>query len=123
MSQPILDAVQEALAEANRLRVLPSSYTDVSEGRFARWKRWLKAKLLNNFKRAYVDVLSRQQSQVNQQLVTAIQELAECCATLDHAVRLLQDKVARLEEGGRETSDRLVEDFQGAAGSGFQHSE
>src|SRR5439155_10343360 len=32
------------------------------------------------------DVLSRQQSAFNRQTVTALQELAECCAVLDHAL-------------------------------------
>src|SRR5262249_45106727 len=47
-------------------------------------KRWIKRKLLNNFKKAYVDVISRQQSAFNRQMLTALAELAECCTTLDH---------------------------------------
>jgi glycosyltransferase involved in cell wall biosynthesis len=96
---PLLEAVQAVLAQAHRLQRLPDDYIDVSEGFLARCKRWLKRKLLNNFKRAYVDVLSRQQTQVNQQLVHAVQELAQCCASLDHAVRVLNEKLARLEKG------------------------
>src|SRR5262249_1936141 len=95
---PLLEAVQAALAEADRLRRLPTDYADVTEGAFAAWKRRVKRKLLNNFKLAYVDVLSRQQSSFNQQMLTALRELTECCATLDHAVRGLQDRLARLEE-------------------------
>lgn len=83
-----LSAVQTSLTEADLRRQLPEDYVDVTTGRFAAWKRWLKRKLLGNFKNAYVDVLSRQQSAVNRHLVTAIQELAECCALLDHARRL-----------------------------------
>src|SRR5262249_40299837 len=92
---PLLESVQSILAQAQRQQRLPDDYIDVCEGFLARCKRWLKQKLLNNFKRAYVNVLSRQQSQVNQQLVSAVQELAECCATLDHAVRVLQERLAR----------------------------
>jgi glycosyltransferase involved in cell wall biosynthesis len=98
---PLLESVQSLLAEAQRRQHLPDDYVDVTEGFLARCKRWLKQKLVNNFKRAYVDVLSRQQSQVNQQLVSAVQELAECCSTLDHAVRVLQERLARLESGVR----------------------
>ncbi|MBI3412373.1 MAG: glycosyltransferase [Planctomycetes bacterium] len=84
---PLLEHAREALAEADRLKRLPEDYVDVTLGRFARLKRWLKGKLLGNFKRAYVDVLSRQQSQVNQKLMTAVQQLADCCAALEHALR------------------------------------
>ncbi len=97
---PFLEVVREALAEADRLKRLPKDYLDITEGCFARWKRWLKLKLLGNFKRGYVDVLSRQQSQVNEQLLQTVQQLAECCATLDHAVRGLQDRLDRLESEG-----------------------
>jgi glycosyltransferase involved in cell wall biosynthesis len=92
---PFLETVQSALGEAHRLQRLPDDYLDVTEGRFARWKRWLKQKLLGNFKKAYVDVLSRQQSQVNQQLVTAVQQLAEYCAALEHAVHGLQTRLEK----------------------------
>jgi glycosyltransferase involved in cell wall biosynthesis len=87
---PLLDGIRRLLIRARAGQRLPADYVDVTLGRFARWKRWLKAKLLYNFKRAYVDVLSYQQSEVNEQLVAAVQQLAECCATLDHAVRSLQ---------------------------------
>ncbi|MCI0641178.1 MAG: glycosyltransferase [Gemmataceae bacterium] len=90
---PMQEIVRAALVQIERLRQLPDDYVDVTEGRFARFKRWLKQKLLGNFKRGYVDVLSRQQSEVNQQLFTAVQQLAECCATLDHAVQTLQQKL------------------------------
>ncbi len=73
-----LDAVREALPGAHQLTKLPANYVDVTEGRLAPVKRLVKRKLLNNFKHAYVDVLSRQQSQVNGQVVLMIQQLAEC---------------------------------------------
>jgi hypothetical protein len=93
----LTDAAQAALAEAQRLQQLPDDYLDVTEGFLANLKRRVKRKLLGNFKHAYVDVLSRQQSAFNRQLVTAVQQLAESCAALDHAVRLLNDRLARLE--------------------------
>jgi len=92
---PLLDLAEAALVEAQRLQRLPDNYTDVTQGWFVRGKRWIKRKLLGNFKHAYVDVLSRQQTAVNSQVVTALRELTECCATLDHAVRQLQERAER----------------------------
>lgn len=94
---PLLDTAQEALAQAYRLQRLPDDYLDVTEGRCARLKRWLKCKLLGNFKKGYVDVLSRQQSEVNGQLIAAVQELSQSCAALDHLVRQLQARIDMLE--------------------------
>jgi hypothetical protein len=85
--RPLLDEIRAALVEASRLQRLPDDYTDVTEGRLARWKRWIKRKLLGNFKHAYVDVLSRQQSRFNQKILTAVTELADYCATLEHAAK------------------------------------
>ena len=90
----ILDEAQAALVEASALRGLPSDYTDVTQGALAGLKRRIKRKLLGNFKTAYVDVLSRQQSACNEKLLAAVQALAECCATLDHAVRQLHERLA-----------------------------
>jgi len=102
---PFLESARATLAEAHRLQRLPDDYVDVTQGWLARAKRWIKRKLLNNFKLAYVDVVSRQQSQVNQKLVATVQELVEWCGTLDHAVRVLQERVAQLEaaDGRRES--------------------
>lgn len=86
-SAPLIDLIRSTLAEASRCQRLPDDYTDVTEGRFAKWKRWIKRKLLGNFKHAYVDVLSRQQTRFNQQILTALTELADYCATLEHAAR------------------------------------
>lgn len=82
---PSLQAVQASLAEAANKQSLPDDYADITEGRFAPLKRRIKRKLLGNFKHAYVDVLSRQQSAFNQHIMAAVAELAECCAMLDHA--------------------------------------
>jgi glycosyltransferase involved in cell wall biosynthesis len=89
---PLLQQAEAALVEAQRLQRLPDNYTDMTAGWLARWKRWIKRKLLGNFKHAYVDVLSRQQSAVNSQMTTALRELTACCATLDHALRQLQQQ-------------------------------
>lgn len=83
--EPLLDQVRLALAEAHDRQRLPDGYTEVCEGKLAALKRWVKRKILGNFQRAYVDVLSRQQSEFNRQVLNALQELSECCATLDHA--------------------------------------
>jgi hypothetical protein len=116
---PLLDGVQAALAEAGRRQRLPDDYLDVTEGLLAGWKRRIKRKLLGNFKHAYVDVLSRQQSTFNQFIMTALQELADCCATLDHARRfpagagsspgLLRGEAATFEERLARLEARLAE--------------
>src|SRR5581483_4635301 len=93
----LLDELQRTLPEAKRLQKLPDDYEDVCTGRLAGFKRRVKQKLLNNFKQAYVDVLSRQQSQVNGHLILALQQLGECWAALDHSVRGLQQRLDRLE--------------------------
>lgn len=85
---PMLDLIRAALAEAAALARLPVDYTDVCVGWLAALKRWIKRKLLGNFKRAYVDVLSRQQSACNEHMVAAVRELAECVTTLEHARRI-----------------------------------
>jgi glycosyltransferase involved in cell wall biosynthesis len=81
----LLTTVQSSLAGAHQRQRLPDSYVDVTQGFFARGKRWIKQKLLGNFKHAYVDVLSRQQSAFNREVVTALGELAEACSLLDHS--------------------------------------
>ena len=98
---PLLDEIRTALAEASRCQQLPDDYTDVTEGRFAKWKRWIKRKLLGNFKHAYVDVLSRQQSRFNQKILTALTELADYCATLEHAAGRQESGVRSQESGVR----------------------
>ncbi len=86
----LMDHVQDDIHEAEELQKLPDDYLDVTQGMLAKLKRRIKNKLLNNFKVAYVDVLSRQQSAFNQQILNVVKELAECCAMLDHAVQQLQ---------------------------------
>jgi hypothetical protein len=76
-----LEPVLRAAAAAQQV---PDGYADVSEGRLARWKCWLKRKLLHNFQQAYVDVLSRQQSAFNRQVLNALSELGDGQAALTH---------------------------------------
>ena len=87
---PFLETVAGGLREANRLQQLPEDYVDVTEGLLAAVKCRLKKKLLGNFKAGYVDVLSRQQSAFNRQVLAVLQDLAECCATLEKAVHHLR---------------------------------
>lgn len=104
------ETVQTTLAEAERLGQLPDDYTDVTQGVLASWKAWIKRKLLGNFKRAYVDVLSRRQSAFNRRMLTAFQELMEYCATRESAcrrdrerIRALEEQLARLKQGDKVT--------------------
>jgi hypothetical protein len=115
---PGLGEVQKARAEAAKRHRLPDGYTDVTTGRFAALKRWLKQKLLNNFKRAYVDVLSRQQSAFNRHTLTVLQELAECCTLLDQhrsdreppadLVRALRSELAESQRRAAALEERLA---------------
>jgi hypothetical protein len=115
---PLLEEVQAALVEANRCQRLPDDYTDVTEGVLAAWKRRIKRKLLGNFKHAYVDVLSRQQSAFNRSVLAALHELAECCATLDHASAAgprAAPEAGPTAAAVRELADRLAESQQRCA--------
>jgi hypothetical protein len=77
--------LEPSLRAAHAAHRLPDGYADVSDGRLGRIKRWVKRKLLHNFQTAYVDVLSRQQSAFNRQVLTAIAELGDGQAALAHA--------------------------------------
>src|SRR5581483_1556418 len=90
-----LEPTLQAAAAAQRL---PDGYADVSLGRLGRLKRWVKHKLLHNFQTAYVDVLSRQQSAFNQQVVTALAELGDSQAALAHAAALQPPRPARADD-------------------------
>jgi len=75
------------LVAAQAAQQLPDAYVDVSEGRFAKLKIWIKRKLLHNFQHAYVNVLSRQQSAFNRQVLAALAELADAQAATAHQAR------------------------------------
>lgn len=77
VEQGLASLLPHALAQANQCQRLPEDYVDVTEGWLAPFKRWLKRKLLGNFKQAYVDQLARQQSEFNRHLLAAVHELAD----------------------------------------------
>jgi hypothetical protein len=109
----VLDMIHQALAEAERLGKLPDDYADITEGWLATWKKRIKSKLLNNFKRGYVDVLSRRQSSFNRQVLTVLEELVECCATLEHAHHArphsdLADELVRTRQRCEQLEQRLA---------------
>jgi hypothetical protein len=86
VAAPVVPAnLEPALRTALAAQQLPDGYADVSGGRLARLKGWLKRKLLHNFQSAYVDVLSRQQSAFNRQVLNALAELGDGQAALAHA--------------------------------------
>jgi glycosyltransferase involved in cell wall biosynthesis len=101
----------EILAAAQRLQRLPDDYADIVQGRFAKWKAWLKQKLLGNFKRGYVDVLSRQQSAFNERAVATMHELIECISALgrneSEATQNLRAELAEARQQIEAITERL----------------
>lgn len=93
-----LDVVRQTLPRTHHACVLPSDYVDVTEGVLAPVKRFIKKKVLHNFKHGYVDALSRQQSRVNSDLVLMVQQLSECCTMLDQAIVGLHRRLDGIEE-------------------------
>jgi hypothetical protein len=87
---PILSEIASRLEAAEELVDLPAGYEDVSEGPLAKWKHAVKRKLLHQFQTAYVDVLSRQQTALNQVLLAAVQELTESIALLHQRLDALE---------------------------------
>lgn len=96
---PMLQSARTALSQAKRMEKLPEDYVDVSEGKLAGLKRSLKRKLLNNFRKAYVDVAFRQQSDLNEKLIAVMSLLLESVSTQDTAQTLadMQRRLQRLE--------------------------
>ena len=76
------------LLAAQGAHQLPDDYVDVSEGRLAKLKLWIKRKVLHNFQHGYVNVLSRQQSAFNRQVLAALAEFADAQAALEQNARL-----------------------------------
>ena len=112
---PLLQAAGQAVAAADRRQALPDEYTDVTEGRLAGVKRLIKQKLLGNFKHAYVDVLSRQQTAFNRAILEAVQEALECCTLLDHAVSVSASR------GLQKLTDEWTRTIERAVSSGRTH--
>lgn len=96
---PLLQSVRQILAQAHRLERLPEDYVDVTEGKFSAAKRLIKRKLLNNFRRAYVDVAFRQQSALNQKLISVMNLLLESSSLQSNlaAIIQLQSQVRKLQ--------------------------
>lgn len=90
----LVQAAQTSVAKALAHQKLPDDYLDVGAGLLGRLKIWIKRKLLHNFRTGYVDVLSRQQSEINRELIDAVRRLAECCRRLE-------------ESGGPQISPRM----------------
>jgi Glycosyl transferases group 1 len=86
--EPFLNSAQRLLVEAHALKQLPDDYQDVTQGFLAKWKRAAKQKLLHQFRRAYLDVLSRQQSAFNEKMLVLLSQLVEGCGALNQAVPL-----------------------------------
>lgn len=96
---PMVQSARSALSQAKRMETLPEDYVDVSEGKLANLKRSLKRKLLNNFRRAYVDVAFRQQSALNEKLIAVMSLILETVSTQDitHSVADLERRLHRVE--------------------------
>src|SRR5262249_55414221 len=107
---PLLEEIRKCLVEAQPLQQLPDDYIDITQGLLAKWKRWIKRKLLGNFKHAYVDVLSRQQSRFNQKLLTALTELADYCATLEHAAKTREQRSEAIHHRDPENTENAEAD-------------
>ncbi|MCS6852896.1 MAG: hypothetical protein NZ700_17185, partial [Gemmataceae bacterium] len=105
---PLSAPVQAALAEAARCQHLPDDYVDVTTGWFAGLKRWVKRKVLNNFRRAYVDVLSRQQSTFNRQLLIVLSEVLAQQAVWEHARAVDRQRIQELEANLLELRQQLA---------------
>jgi len=112
----VLDRLRSALAEVEKLQDLPDGYSDVSTGPFAKFKQQIKERLLHQFKTAYVDVLSRQQSEWNRQVGLVLHELAESVALLERSAVAEQSSeksselsslVARLRRGVRSAVTKI----------------
>lgn len=89
-SHPLSQSVRQSLTAAKKLEKLPDDYVDVTEGLLSGVKHSLKRKLLNNFRKAYVDVAFRQQSTLNEKLIAAMSLLAEGVLKQDTAATIVQ---------------------------------
>ncbi|MCS6976974.1 MAG: glycosyltransferase family 4 protein [Gemmatales bacterium] len=96
------------LAELHRLQTLPDDYLDITHGPLAEWKKRIKRKLLHNFRTAYVDVLSRQQSRFNTVLVEILTELIAKQVRPSESDSNLSEEVKHLAEAMRRLRRRLA---------------
>ena len=93
---PLVHTARQALTDARRLQNLPDDYVDVTEGKLAGLKHKVKRKLLNNFRKAYVDVAFRQQSALNRKMI-AVMSLLLDTATVPAGDAALRQRVDQLE--------------------------
>lgn len=110
-------ALDPVLRSAQAAGELPTGYVDVSEGRLAALKRWVKRKLLHNFQAAYVDVLARQQTAFNGQVISALAELGDGQAAIASSMETpklggasidVQTELRRLRKNNRRLRRRLA---------------
>lgn len=76
----MLNRPNDLVRQLDRIRAaghLPDGYVDVTSGFGARFKRWIKSKLLHNFRVGYVDVLAQQQNRFNQQVADLLGRIAD----------------------------------------------
>jgi hypothetical protein len=97
-AEPFLIEAQKSLAAALAQRTLPDGYHDVTTGPLASLKRRIKAKLLNNFRRSYVDVLSHQQSEFNAAVLAALSQLADACAAIGQTPAAVPNELNQLPD-------------------------
>lgn len=95
--KPQLSSVRldRVLTQVRELANLPDRYTDVSAGWAAKWKQWIKAKLLHNFQHAFVAVIARQQSAWNRRMLDLIDKLRQ--DSQSDKLHKLQLRVSKLE--------------------------
>jgi hypothetical protein len=100
-TQALRERIEMLLVQAERLKALPDDYIDVSEGWLAGWKRRIKAKLLGNFKHAYIDPLSRQQSAFNDRVLAVVHEVAELQSRLQDSLKKIEQEKRAAEIANR----------------------
>ncbi len=113
----LIDLARQSLVLAHEQAKLPDEYVDITEGSFAPLKKWVKRKILHNFRKAYVDVISRQQSRFNEQVMKVLQQLMDSLTTIQHGVyqpvpsrdewKRWRQKHARLKARVRRLTERL----------------
>jgi len=91
---------------ARQVSDLPTGYVDVTTGWAARVKRWIKAKVLHNFRTAYVDVLAQQQTRFNERVVESLEQLADVPRAADAQ---LQAELAQTRQQCDELSERVAQ--------------
>lgn len=107
--EPLLRQLKALLAEAKQVETLPETYQDVTEGLLASLKKQVKHKLLNNFRKAYVDVAFRQQSDLNEKLIVGMSLLLEAIAAQDVAGQSAEQlrRIRKLEKQAKKNRRQI----------------